>query len=49
MIGRGKCRTFVSKLKCVILEASILLKPQESKNSEKNDIICTLICLDHLI
>ena len=49
MIGRVKCRTFVPKLECVILEASILLKPQESKNSEKNELTCTLICLNHPI
>jgi len=29
MVGRLKCRTFVMKLDCVILEASILLKPQD--------------------
>ncbi len=49
MEGQLKCRTFVSKLECVILEASVLLKPHKSKNSEKNDIKCTLICQNHLI
>ena len=49
MEGQLKCRTFVSKLECVILEASILQKPYESKNSEKNELKCTLNCLSLLI
>lgn len=49
MNGHLKCRTFVPKLECVILEASVLLKPHKSKNSEKNELTCTLICLNHLI
>ena len=38
MMGHIKCRTFALKLECVILDASILLKPHKSKNSEKNEI-----------
>lgn len=38
MKGLSKCRTFVQNLECVILEASILLKPQEGENSKKNEL-----------
>lgn len=44
-----KCRTFVSNLECVILEASILLKPQNRKNTAKNELKCTYFFINRMI